>query len=238
MEVFTTTISPKSTKRDSVFEHPVFSPSNLGQHDLRSQLNYVDPANRALSQPGNLVQVQPQQITARFNNVVFSSKFDSGNMSRCLQHSLKTYHIYISGDSLPYQAEGHYRCWFYFNVTGVKRGESLTFSIRNMGNQSKLYKNGLKPVMRVKSKNNDKFQIMEEPIEWELLETGFTLTWTTKFDWDSSEKAYFAWTFPYSFEDSLIKSDHLLIKYGDEGCKNEDIYYKREILNYSVEGRP
>jgi hypothetical protein len=70
-------------------------------------------------------------------------------MSRCIQINKSLFHIYISEDSLPYSTAGHYRTWFYFSVTGVTKGESLTFSIRNMNNQGKLYKSGLKPVYRV-----------------------------------------------------------------------------------------
>jgi len=72
---------------------------------------------------------------------------------------------------------GYYRTWFYFSVTGVKKGESLTFSIRNMGNQAKLYKMGLKPVLRVNPSRDD-FRLFNGSVTWESLESGFTLTWT------------------------------------------------------------
>jgi len=43
--------------------------------------------------------------------------------------------MYISEDCLPYITNcGNYRTWFYFSVTGVPEGETLTFSIRNMNN--------------------------------------------------------------------------------------------------------
>jgi len=71
-----------------------------------------------------------------------------------------------------------------------------------MGNQSKLYKNGLKPVLRV-DPSRDEFKLFNGSVTWEVLDSGFTLTWTQKFNWESNETAYFAWTFPYSFEQSL-----------------------------------
>lgn len=62
--------------------------------------------------------------------------------------------MYISEDSLPYMENaGNYRTWFYYKTSGVKKGEILTFSIRNMNNQGKLYKSGLKPVFRIKQQN-------------------------------------------------------------------------------------
>jgi len=122
-----------------------------------------------------------------------------------VQQSKSTFWLYLSGDGLPYANVGHYRTWFYFSITGVKKGDSLTFSIRNMGNQAKLYKNGLKPVLRVDPSRDD-FRLFNGSVAWESLESGFTLTWTQKFNWESHETAYFAWTFPYSFEQSLQRS--------------------------------
>ena len=43
----------------------------------------------------------------------------------------------------------HYRTWFYFYVTGVDQGTTITFTIENMSNQSKLFSYGMKPFFRV-----------------------------------------------------------------------------------------
>ena len=41
----------------------------------------------------------------------------------------------MAEDSLPYMKNaGNYRTWFYYSVSGVKKGEQLTFSVRNMNN--------------------------------------------------------------------------------------------------------
>lgn len=168
---------------------------------------YVDPADREITGDGSLAHINPQQTVHSFGAVEISSKFDSGNMSNCTKAPKGNgYHIYISGDGLPYQQQGHYRTWFYFSVTGVKKDESVTFSIRNMGNQGKLYKNGLKPVLRVAPNHQRAWKRIPSPVSWDYLQEGFTVTWTTKFEWDSSDVAYFAWTFPYSFKESLDKS--------------------------------
>lgn len=68
----------------------------------------------------------------------------------------KQYNIWISADSLPYDPKGHYKTWFYFSVSGVEPGQELTFSVRNMSNQGRLFKNGLRPVFR--SSNNMKWK--------------------------------------------------------------------------------
>ena len=50
---------------------------------------------------------------------------------------------------MPYTAVGHYRTWFYFSVKGVQKDDTLTFAIKGMAAQGKLYKMGLRPVFRV-----------------------------------------------------------------------------------------
>ena len=58
------------------------------------------------------------------------------------------YLLWVSHDGAPYQEDG-YKTWFYFSVKGVPQGEQLTFTFKNLNNQTKLYGQGLKPVFRV-----------------------------------------------------------------------------------------
>ena len=45
---------------------------------------------------------------------------------------------------------------------------------------------------------------------------------------------YFAWTYPYSFEESLEKSRKLVKKYSNHA----NVYIHREVICYSREKRP
>jgi hypothetical protein len=134
------------------------------------------------------------------------------------------FEIYMSGDGMPYTKHGHYYSWFYFSVKGIKSGEEYTFSVRNMGFQSKLYKMGLRPVYRV-SPNSMKWKRCTGPIRWELDDArqNLQVTWTHTFNNFNAETdtAYFAWTYPYSFEESLKKTQKWMNKFKKQG----DIYY-------------
>lgn len=92
--------------------------------------------------------------------------------------------------------------------------------------------------MKVVPNTQKNFKRVSANVNYEMMNDGFTVSWSTKFDWDSSEKAYFAWTFPYSFEETLAKSQQMQDKYGTDGKKNKTIYFKRELLSYSYERRP
>ena len=63
---------------------------------------------------------------------------------------------------------------------------------------------------------------------------GFFITFSFTFNNENNETAYFAFTYPYSFEESLRKSKKLEEKYRN----HEEIYFYREILGYSIEERP
>ena len=116
------------------------------------------------------------------------------------------------GDALPYSDVGHYRTWFYFNVKGVTAGETLTFSIRNMGGQGKLYKMGLRPVYWIKQAGSNKVPKWKRSVgylRWDYVQSEgpMTVTWTHQFnDFKPNDTAYFAWTYPFSFNDSLIQT--------------------------------
>ena len=98
-----------------------------------------------------------------------SSCFDSGNMYNCKwsDDNPNQYDIYMSGDGMPYTKYGHYYSWFYFSVKGTKQGEDYTFSVRNMGFQSKLYKMGLRPVYRIHP-NSMKWRRCTNQVSWNL----------------------------------------------------------------------
>ena len=129
-------------------------------------------------------------------------------MKNCTSDQLDTYNIYISPDSIPYDPKGHYKTWFYFSVKGIQKDQEITFSIRNMGNQGRLFKNGLRPVYR--SASNMKWKRVHGKVDYKLnSQTNyFLVNWKHKFDkiTGPEEEVYFAYTYPYSFTESLNKT--------------------------------
>ena len=135
---------------------------------------------------------------------------------------------------MPYSAVGHYRTWFYFSVKGVQKDDTLTFAIKGMAAQGKLYKMGLRPVYRV-SPHSMKWKRACGSLKWDYQEGHFCVTFTHTFTNFNSESdvAYFAWTYPYSYEQSIKKTQKLMKKFED----HPDIYMHREVLYYSREHR-
>ena len=113
---------------------------------------------------------QPAQNTFRFpGGIEVSSEFDSGNLSKCYtaDDDPKYFNCWMSGDGMPYSSFGHYRTWFYFSIKGVQKDDTLTFAIKGMASQGKLYKMGLRPVYRV-SPNSMKWKRCSGMLKWDV----------------------------------------------------------------------
>lgn len=72
--------------------------------------------------------------------------------------------------------------------------------------------------------------------QWKYEENSFNVTFTHTFNNFNSQTdtAYFAWTYPFSFQESLNQTKKLVKKY----IEHPDIYIHREVLYYSRERRP
>ncbi|CDW91354.1 cytosolic carboxypeptidase-like protein 5 [Stylonychia lemnae] len=100
-----------------------------------------------------MIEGHPQQNIFRFENssILISSNFDSGNLAFCNRYDRSIFSLGMCTDSQPFKQDGQYRTWFHFRVTGVPQGDSLTFNIKQMNHQSKLFANGMKPVYKVQN---------------------------------------------------------------------------------------
>ena len=66
------------------------------------------------------------------------------------------------------------------------------------------------------------------------VEEQFSLCFNHVFAYPETATTYFAFTFPFSYEDSLELTDEI-----ERKLKNQhNVYFNREILYYSLEGRP
>ena len=80
---------------------------------------------------------------------------------------------------------------------------------------------GLRPVFWIKAAGSTKAPKWRRSIgylRWQYTDTEgpMQVTWQHLFnDFKSDDTAYFAWTYPYSFEESLVKTQKLLKKYNN-----------------------
>lgn len=156
--------------------------------------------------PGALDYDNPGQAEATVNGLHFSSKFDSGNANRFeYDEDACEYMIWSANDCEGTPHQTTFTTWFYFSVTGSVPGESITINIMNVNYQQYLYRNGGYRSMNMSVVKKSGGGVLKK--KWERVK-GFTinpigggqarLRW--KFDFDptgSSEKAFFAFCYPY-----------------------------------------
>ncbi len=112
-----------------------------------------------------------------------------------------------------------------------------------MNNQGTLYRAGLRPVFRVTPKTQKKWRRLPNPVEYGKGEEGYQVTWSHSLVYNLNEEGkvsseqetyFFAFSYPFSLEESLKQSHRLYKKY----ISSETIYLHKEILCLSVEQRP
>ncbi|KAM9155397.1 cytosolic carboxypeptidase-like protein 5 isoform 3-T3 [Pangshura tecta] len=164
----------------------------------------------------------------RCGGLLFSSKFDSGNLAHVekVEHqegegdvagnnsSSSTTVSVVFGSSLPmadYEfnvwtkpdcAETEYengnRSWFYFSVKGGAPGKLIKINIVNMNKQSKLYSQGMSPFVRTLPVRPRWERIRERPT-FEMMETQFVLSFVHRFLEYRGTTTYFAFCYPFSY---------------------------------------
>ena len=109
-------------------------------------------------------------------------------------------------------------------------------SIRNMNNQGKLYKMGLKPVFRVLPSIEKEWKRIPNNVQYDYVEDcgPFMITFSHNFAYEETEVTYFAFTFPFSYEEIQNQSAYL----ADQHHNHDRIYVHKEVLCNSLEGRP
>nr|XP_056708356.1 cytosolic carboxypeptidase-like protein 5 [Euleptes europaea] len=202
----------------------------------------------------------------RCGGLLFSSKFDSGNLA----HVEKVEHLEGEGDSagnggsassmvfgcsLPIadyefnvwtkpdcagtEYENGNRSWFYFSVKGGMPGKMIKIHIVNMNKQTKLYSQGMSPLVKTVPIRPRWERVRERPA-FEMVDTQFVLSFVHRFLDCRGATTYFAFCYPFSYtecQDMLEQLDaHFAeCRYLPLSSSLDTIYYHRELLCFSLD---
>ncbi|XP_024860179.1 cytosolic carboxypeptidase-like protein 5 isoform X2 [Kryptolebias marmoratus] len=203
-------------------------------------------------------------MEARFGNIVFSSKFDSGNLARVEKvekgsssppsdtasggsstsgsHLTPDYefNVWTQPDCAGTEHENGNRSWFYFSVRGALPGKLLKINVMNMNNQRKLYSQGMAPLVRTLPGKTRWERIRDRPTT-KIVDNQFILTFTHRLLEVRGATAYFSFCFPFSYAECQEMLQQL-----DESYPNAvqlspssapgTVYYHRELLCHSLDG--
>ena len=102
-----------------------------------------------------------------------------------------------------------------------------------MSDQGRLYNSGFKPVYKVSPSDDHNWEYIPGNISWKVATDGFQIRFDHRFEWDTDQTVYFAFSYPFSYQEWIEKIDRI-----EEACEgSENIYFYREWLAHSLENR-
>uniref|UniRef100_A0A672IR14 Cytosolic carboxypeptidase-like protein 5 n=1 Tax=Salarias fasciatus TaxID=181472 RepID=A0A672IR14_SALFA len=198
-------------------------------------------------------------MEARFGNIVFSSKFDSGNLARVEKvdkgNSSPTsdtassgssssgsnlspdyeFNVWTQPDCASTEHENGNRSWFYFSVRGAAPGKILKINVMNMNNQRKLYSQGMAPLVRTLPGKNRWERIRDRPTS-EIVDNQFILSFCHRLLEVRGATTYFSFCYPFSYSECQEMLQQLDENYPNAAHAPGTVYYHRELLCNSLDG--
>ena len=194
-------------------------------------------------------EVQPSQTINEhthnrfeFDEVTIDSCFDSGNLMMAVQLEPGKYGLKTAPDAYKTLYEAKTGTFFHFRISKIDlRGAEtrrFEFTIQNMKkvNYNNYMRQGMVPVYKSPS-NDGLWRYLPTPLldKKQVNETDLELTFEYTFNaLESKAEVVFCYTFPYSYSDCQTFIKQLEDKYAN----HHDIYFHREQVTYSLEGRP
>jgi hypothetical protein len=163
------------------------------------------------------------------------SDFCSGNLGSAQQIGPNTFHLWVAADAPGVDLEEKYRCWFYFCVENGQKGSTISLTLKNMNKHSKLYRAGMKPQMR-SLPSQSVWTSVSQPLRFSENDDYLELSLRHTFE-HSNEEVYFAFNFPFSFEDIQNQIARLAL-YCRLPSVARFLYFHRECIVESIDGRP
>ena len=200
-------------------------------------------------------------------NLFFSSNFDSGNLLNVekvisCEDNFNNYYgsqsdplkmdyefnVWTKPDCYGTEFENINRTWSYFYVMGYIQDKMMKITIKNLNRQQRLYSQGYCPLFKTdtRSPENDKWCRIRFRPSWASDGSNFQLSFAHHLSEVSGSKTYFAFCYPWSYEDCQEQLNEIESKYQFlEICSwetlskmdSKTVYYKRESFTNSFEGR-
>ncbi|CAM9478231.1 unnamed protein product, partial [Heterosigma akashiwo] len=184
------------------------------------------------------------------DGITFSSDFDSGNLGRVERDDRGRFRVWPAPDCQGTEHQRKSCLWWYFSVRGGEPNQKIRIVVMNVGKAIALYKHGMRPVARRGAQGG--WARLKTPVACKVVKGSKGKLWTQEGEpdgWENTE-TYFAFCFPYSYEDCQEELAKIEEEYGISGsiksaadiqkvaqAKHNSIYFFREHLANSVEGR-
>uniref|UniRef100_A0A1Y1L9X4 tubulin-glutamate carboxypeptidase n=1 Tax=Photinus pyralis TaxID=7054 RepID=A0A1Y1L9X4_PHOPY len=184
----------------------------------------------------------------------FFSNFDSANLSRveyvpCFESATQSsrstlqdvhdveFNIWTKPDCFGTEFENANRTWFYFGIRANAPELVVKLNLVDLNRQGKMYSQGMAPVFRIVPGKLQWERVRDKP-SYSMNDNIFTLSFKYKTPENVQSIVYFAFTYPYSYAELINTLNTNDERFLDKAVlSRDDIYYVREAICFSLEGR-
>uniref|UniRef100_A0A8C4WWY6 Cytosolic carboxypeptidase-like protein 5 n=1 Tax=Eptatretus burgeri TaxID=7764 RepID=A0A8C4WWY6_EPTBU len=190
------------------------------------------------------------------DGLIFTTNFDSGNLAHVervsgkalesdgsvyIQQADYEFNVWTRSDCAGTEFENGNRTWFYFGVKGGVPGKLIRLNILNMNKQIKLYSQGMAPLVRTVPGKARWERVRDRPT-FQMVDNQFVLSFAHRFLESHGSVTYFAFCYPFSYSDCQTMLQELDTRFSNcqhlnPGCPPDTIFYQRELLCQSLDGR-
>ncbi|XP_038223018.1 cytosolic carboxypeptidase-like protein 5 isoform X2 [Zerene cesonia] len=148
------------------------------------------------------------------------------------------FNLWTRPDCAGTEFENGNRTWFYFGIQAAEPNVQVRLNIINLNKQGKMYNQGMAPVTRTLPGKPQWERIRDRPVH-STDDNTFTLSFKYRTSENPKATTFFAFTYPFSFAELQIALNSIDLKMLPLPSPQspDDIYYYRECLIYSLEGR-
>ncbi|CAH8619675.1 unnamed protein product [Dicrocoelium dendriticum] len=175
--------------------------------------------------------------------------------------------VWTKPDCADTPFENGNRTWFHFSVRGYAPAKLIRITVMNMNKQSKLYSQGYCPFYRVvhSTPSQSRWQRIRDKPAWDYVDGQFILSFVHRFMDPRGSTTYFAFCFPWTYSETQKQLSQIEGLFGNQkvpplttqedditgpticsrsmldessvAAMQQQIYFHRELLCYSLEGR-
>ncbi|XP_056630147.1 cytosolic carboxypeptidase-like protein 5 isoform X3 [Diorhabda sublineata] len=148
------------------------------------------------------------------------------------------FNIWTKPDCCGTEFENGNRTWFYFGIKAPAPALLVKFNIVDLNRQGKMYSQGMAPVYRIIPGKPRWDRISDKPTH-SLNDDIFTLSFKFRTPENLDSIVYFAFTYPFSVTELEKMLTNVDTKYLNmKRISDDDIYYVRETVCHSCDGKP
>ncbi|KAG7163114.1 Cytosolic carboxypeptidase-like protein 5-like, partial [Homarus americanus] len=142
------------------------------------------------------------------------------------------FNLWTRPDCAGTEYENNNRTWFFFGIKGGAVGNRVRLNVMNLNKQSKLYSQGMQPVMQcISNTRPPRWERIKDRCTYRSEENSTVITWVHTVN-EACAVTHYAFTYPFTYSELQTVLESLDRRF-PPGCPS--LYYHRELLIYSLD---